>query len=348
MAVMTADEMVSFVANAKNQGWGYVYSGQGELYTLALAQEWGKENRAGKNYDYYVNRCARWFGHIVVDCSGLIIQALRSKAPDYGDQTANTLMEESSIKGALSSIPENPGVCVWRKGHIGIYIGNKKVIEAGGTNIGVVVSGLSAPATDKPWTNWGMLAGVDYSALPQAPDVPAAPACWLGRIFKLADPYMSGDDVAQLQKALQDAGFPPGPIDGVFGPRTQAAVTGFQKKEGITADGAVGPQTTQALFGVWVTDCSGNPCCPWKESPLDSFSLGRLLKTYSPYIRGTDVQNVQYALEASGFPPGPSDGIYGPGTWNAVLAFQRANELQTDAIVGPKTTRALGGIWTGN
>jgi len=348
MAVMTADEMINFVVNAKNQGWGYVYSGQGELYTLALAQEWGRQNRAGKSYDYYVNQCARWFGRVVADCSGLIIQALRSRAPNYEDQTANTLMERSTNKGAISSIPENPGVCVWRKGHIGIYIGNGKVIEAGGTNIGVVTSNLATPATNKAWTDWGMLAGVDYSAVPQAPEVPVPPTCWLGRFFKLTDPYMNGDDVAQLQRALQDAGFPPGPIDGVFGPRTQAAVMGFQKQAGITADGIVGSQTTQALLGVWVTDFMGVPCCPWKESPLDSFTLGRLLKTYSPYMRGADVQDVQYALEENSFPPGPPDGIYGPKTWGAVLSFQKANGLQTDAIVGPKTTQALGGLWTGN
>ncbi len=347
MAVMTADEMTVFVTAAKDQGWGYVFSGQGQLYSLALAQQWGAANRAGRSYDYYVNQCARWFGHIVVDCSGLIIEALRKKNPNYEDQTANTLIARAQTRGSIASIPEIPGVCVWRSGHIGIYTGNRRVIEAGGTNIGVVVSALAAPATNKPWTDWGMLADVDYSSTPSIPDVPVPPTCWLGRTFKLTSPYMNGVDVAQLQTALAAVGFPPGPIDGVFGPKTRAAVIAFQQKVNITADGIVGPVTTQALLGVWVTDCEGNPCCPWMESPLDAFSLGRLLRLASPYMRGEDVRDVQWALERDGFPPGTPDGIYGPKTQNAVIAFQRAKSLQADGVVGPKTTAALGGLWTG-
>ena len=55
MSVITAEEIVNFVVNAKNAGWGYVYSGQGELYTPALAQAWANANRAGKSADYFLN-----------------------------------------------------------------------------------------------------------------------------------------------------------------------------------------------------------------------------------------------------------------------------------------------------
>lgn len=51
-----------------------------------------------------------------------------------------------------------------------------------------------------------------------------------------------------VQKALKDAGFDPGPIDGIWGPRTRAAVVAFQRARGLIADGIVGPQTRAALF----------------------------------------------------------------------------------------------------
>jgi peptidoglycan hydrolase-like protein with peptidoglycan-binding domain len=36
--------------------------------------------------------------------------------------------------------------------------------------------------------------------------------------------------------------------DGVFGPKTEAAVKAFQKKHGLAADGIVGPKTWSKLF----------------------------------------------------------------------------------------------------
>ena len=50
-----------------------------------------------------------------------------------------------------------------------------------------------------------------------------------------------------IQLALKRAGFDPGPIDGVYGPKTTEAVRAFQKANGLAADGAAGPLTQNAL-----------------------------------------------------------------------------------------------------
>ncbi len=58
-----------------------------------------------------------------------------------------------------------------------------------------------------------------------------------------------GDEVSQIQGALRTAGLYTGTIDGVYGGGTEAAVVAFQKQSGLTADGAVGPETWARLFG---------------------------------------------------------------------------------------------------
>jgi putative chitinase len=57
----------------------------------------------------------------------------------------------------------------------------------------------------------------------------------------------TGNEVVTLQIALRNRGFNPGAIDGNFGAATEAAVLGFQKSEGLAADGIVGPNTAVAL-----------------------------------------------------------------------------------------------------
>jgi hypothetical protein len=58
-------------------------------------------------------------------------------------------------------------------------------------------------------------------------------------------------DVEALQVVLDQLGYPPGPFDGQFGKRTQAAVEGFQSDFGLTVDGLVGPQTWAALVNAY-------------------------------------------------------------------------------------------------
>lgn len=58
--------------------------------------------------------------------------------------------------------------------------------------------------------------------------------------------------------------------------------------------------------------------------------------------RGADVQRLQRLLLQRGFNPGPIDGIFGSQTQSAVIAFQRANNLVPDGIVGIQTWTALG------
>jgi len=57
----------------------------------------------------------------------------------------------------------------------------------------------------------------------------------------------SGTDVKDLQVTLQRLGYNPGAADGIFGVRTKQAVLQFQKDNGLSQDGVVGPVTWQRL-----------------------------------------------------------------------------------------------------
>src|SRR5882762_3171939 len=57
----------------------------------------------------------------------------------------------------------------------------------------------------------------------------------------------TGPEVTALQLRLQDLGFDPNGVDGIFGPGTESAVKAFQQANGLTVDGKVGPITRAAL-----------------------------------------------------------------------------------------------------
>src|SRR5258708_32270378 len=57
---------------------------------------------------------------------------------------------------------------------------------------------------------------------------------------------------------------------------------------------------------------------------------------------GPDVTALQQKLKDLGFDPNGVDGNFGPGTRDAVIAFQQSKGLQADGIAGPATFAALG------
>lgn len=67
------------------------------------------------------------------------------------------------------------------------------------------------------------------------------------RLLYLRVPYMRGDDVLYLQRRLDDLGFDCGPVDGIFSPLLEVAVTEFQRNAGLNVDGIVGETTVDRI-----------------------------------------------------------------------------------------------------
>jgi peptidoglycan hydrolase-like protein with peptidoglycan-binding domain len=77
-----------------------------------------------------------------------------------------------------------------------------------------------------------------------------------------ADRASANGDVRSAQMALKEKGFDPGPIDGVMGPRTKAAVKEFQQKENLTATGQLDADTRSHLI---VSAPAASPAAEPKE-----------------------------------------------------------------------------------
>jgi hypothetical protein len=78
--------------------------------------------------------------------------------------------------------------------------------------------------------------------------------CWLGMgmlclVLWPAVIAAHGDwRVGQAQERLKAVGFDPGPVDGVLGPQTRAALRRYQSSQGLPVTGAMDDATRQALL----------------------------------------------------------------------------------------------------
>jgi peptidoglycan hydrolase-like protein with peptidoglycan-binding domain len=107
-------------------------------------------------------------------------------------------------------------------------------------------------------------------------------------------------------------------------------VLAFQAAHGLSQDGVVGPNTWRALAA------ASNGSSPAPAAPSSSGQ-----PTLSEGATGSAVSTLQKDLAADGFSPGSADGAFGPNTLRAVDAFQQANGLSVDGVVGPQTWNAL-------
>ncbi len=124
-------------------GSGYVYGGQNDSpLTREALEELVK--RFGKSHYYFNNYSAeRWLGKEYYDCSGLIVYALRKMGliPNTADYTAQ-IMYSQLCKPIESKELHAGDLCFNKTGsgivHVGVFMGNGRIVHARGTFYGVV------------------------------------------------------------------------------------------------------------------------------------------------------------------------------------------------------------------
>lgn len=157
---MTGQKLADMALAILPKKWGYIYGTAGVLWTQAKQNELDKttdKNReSGRKYG------KKWIGHYVADCSGFVkylCKQLGFTAP-HGSNSIwdSSVYEKGTITGP---IPTGALVFKCRNGddfyHIGVYVGNNRVVEAQGTQTGVVETALST------WTHYGLLKNLGYS-----------------------------------------------------------------------------------------------------------------------------------------------------------------------------------------
>ena len=139
-------------------GCGYAFGSEGQKLTPELLRYF--KNNFGSNVK---DSTSKWMNKECYDCSGLSMKALQEAGIKVHHNAQATWANDLKQRGDINSIPTDKLCLVFKKGsngemhHIGIYIGNGKVIEAKGADYGVVETDLKGGN----WTNWGIPAGLE-------------------------------------------------------------------------------------------------------------------------------------------------------------------------------------------
>jgi hypothetical protein len=146
----------------------YMWGTYGDVVSESLIQR--KKKQYPNNYsDSRVSKLRTKVGNTYgCDCSGLIKwflmtdggKTLKPKYQSKYDLGTSGLYSKATTKGKIATLPELPGVAVWKNGHVGVYVGNGKVIECtlSSRGDGVVYSNLK----DYGWTHWLKIPGITY------------------------------------------------------------------------------------------------------------------------------------------------------------------------------------------
>jgi len=157
-------------------GAGYVYGTIWELCTIDVIKRcntmYGSKMGVGyfeSNGDFSKGLCAKWLNKMVCDCSGLLESSYNELTNSKLDYSAdmffkaciNKNFKRPMVTGDAVFMRNNSGLMT----HVGVYIGDGKVIESRGVKYGVVITNFK----DRAWTNWGELPFVKYDIVETDP-----------------------------------------------------------------------------------------------------------------------------------------------------------------------------------
>lgn len=126
-----------------------------------------------------------------------------------------------------------------------------------------------------------------------------------------------GPGVRTAQRELKHRGYDPGPVDGVIGPNTEAALRHYQREHGLKVTGRLDSRTARSLRTAAEPSRSASPSS------------------------GMGVRTAQRKLEARGYYSGSADGVLGSSTRAALRHYQRDHGLRVTGRLDSPTARSL-------
>lgn len=249
-------ELAAYAEAAYNAGYAYWYGTHDHACTEDLLQRKRRQyashytdsRMSGYRRDIAaLRRCADCVGLIKAFfwTGGVLGGAQKYKSNNCPDTSANGMIALCPETGGISSMPDVPGLVVWKNGHIGVYVGGGYVVEMRGFAYDCQRRKTSAGG----WTRWGKLPGDMLDYIDGDGNITSGGAETGALGARTLRKGMTGADVKQLQEALIRLGYDCGKwgADGDFGNATEEAVRDFQRASGLTVDGIFGPKSLAAL-----------------------------------------------------------------------------------------------------
>ncbi len=186
-------------------------------------------------------------------------------------------------------------------------------------------SARPAPASPAPAVSPTIAPAAPTAAPTTAPSTataaPAPPA-------EQVSPYL----IREIQEALIDRGYKPGPVTGEVNQQTAAAISAFQRDQGQPQTGQASKRLYETILGVRQSAGAA------PARPAASASAAAASSTAAdPGL----VRAIQRALTEQGYDPGVADGIMGGRTRGAILRFQVDAGLTRDGRPSTEVLNAL-------
>lgn len=161
--------------------------------------------------------------------------------------------------------------------------------------------------------------------------------------------------VRSIQQRLNDRGYDAGATDGVWGESTASALSKFQRDQRLEQSGAIDMQTLAAL-GVTGAPSGMAQAAPsadrpytatsrrGAEQPAQKSTIGRQssMRQEAAGMNTAQVRDLQQQLQQRGYDPGKIDGQWGNNTRQALMNFQRDQNINATGRPDNRTLAALG------
>ena len=161
-----AHDLAEWAKQAYAKKWGYIYGTYGEVLTESIltAKVSQYPGQVGDNEEFIRSH---WLGVRTADCIGLIkgyawyncdTGQIEYRSNSVTDMGSDPMLDMATEKGTIDTMPDIPGIAVWKDGHIGVYVGDGQTIHAANTELGVIMT----PLAQSGWTHWLKIPYISY------------------------------------------------------------------------------------------------------------------------------------------------------------------------------------------
>jgi peptidoglycan hydrolase-like protein with peptidoglycan-binding domain len=205
------------------------------------------------------------------------------------------------------------------------------LLAAAGTTIAIAVNALFLQSGPHPAPLFAL-----RQVLPDRGATAALPRPRPAAQAEVGAPRTQADLVADIQRSLATRGYYDGAVDGIYGPKTDAAVRDFAQAARLK----VGSEPDEALLRSIIT----SPIKEIRPAPPSSMTRRRddpIADLIGPSSR---ILAVQRALSDFGYGQIKPTGVPGPETVEAIERFERARRLPVTGVLSERLIRELAAV----